>query len=161
MVTSVRKNVEIEEIDLYELLNKHSITLSELFPKYSCFDIFVQAFRDYIIKRDGVIDEGKFEYMKSLRNLGYVKDFHEYFQSHGGYFLRFGEYSGDDEHLFSFADSFYEELTKDYLSGSDSRVEDLTVVNGVKKYKLKINDVTELIAINHEIELFDAVEKAI
>lgn len=161
MVTSFHENVEIVEIDLYELLNKHSITLSELFPKYPCFDIFVQAFRDYIIKRDGTIDEGGFEYMKMLRDLGYVKQFHEYFQSHAAYFLRFGEYFGDDELLFSFASSFYEELTKDYLSGSDSRVEDLTVVNGKKKYELKINDATELIAIVHEVELFDTLEKAI
>ena len=77
MVTSVRENVEIVEIELHDLLKEHSITLSELFPKYSCFDIFVQAFRDYIIKRDGTIDEGEFEYMKMLRDLGYIQYFHE------------------------------------------------------------------------------------
>lgn len=157
MVRSVVNNGKsdtVKEMMLIDFFELNHVNLSELIVQYDVFHDFAKTLREYSVKKDGNNDE--LDYMKKLRDLGFNTQFNDYFQEHFNDFFRYREFALD---MVSY--KIYDEIERDYLNGSNSRLKDLTIVNGKKMYEIKNMDPTTFIITDLQYEIYAALKNNI
>lgn len=122
----------VEEVHYSEILTSGILDFSEILPNYRKIEDLIKDLREYIIEKEN--GEEKLEYMIKTRELGFESVFGDYFDNHLNNLLKLKSIN-----LTMFSDFVYRSLNMDYLNGEDSRVRDLTIVDGVKHYRLKYN----------------------
>lgn len=120
----------VEEVYYSEILTSGILDFSEILPNYRKIEDLVKDLREYIIEKEN--GEEELEYMIKIRELGFDSLFDDYFDNHLNNLLKLKSIN-----LTMFSDFVYRSLNMDYLNGEDSRVRDLTIVDGVKHYRLK------------------------
>lgn len=120
----------VEEVYYSEILTSGILDFSDILPNYRKIEDLIKDLREYIIEKEN--GEEELEYMIKTRELGFESIFGDYFDNHLNNFLKLKSIN-----LTMFSDFVYRSLNMDYLNGEDSRVRDLTIVDGVKHYRLK------------------------
>lgn len=146
----------VEEVHYSEILTSGILDFSEILPNYRKIEDLVKDLREYIIEKEN--GEEKLEYMIKTRELGFESVFDDYFDNHLNNLLKLKSIN-----LTMFSDFVYRSLNMDYLNGEDSRVRDLTIVDGVKHYRLKYDhrDVAEFTSIFFKDEIVKVMKNMI
>lgn len=157
MVRSIVNNGKsdtVKEMMLIDFFELNHVNLSELIVQYDLFHDFAKTLREHFAKKDGNNDE--LDYMRKLRDLGFDTQFNDYFQEYFNNYVQHREFALDRVTF-----KIYDEIERDYLNGSNSRLKDLTIVNGKKMYEISNMDPTTFIITDLQYEICEALKKNI
>lgn len=147
-------SANVKEMMLIDFFELDHVNLSELIVQYDLFHDFVETLREYSVNKDG--NNNELDYMKELRDLGFNTQFNDYFQEQFNDFFRYQEFALD-----RVSSKIYDEIARDYLNGSNSRLKDLTIVNGKKMYEINNMDPTTFIITDLQYEICETLKKNI